>query len=119
MGPWLAAGKRVNLVMWATGYNGRSKATPDYVFEKGQFRFECPNFGRVPVFWEKDFMKNYQAFMAAAVEKYGSNPQVGYIRTFGLGWWRRDLSSMHVGRAETSRIFCGSLARIHSRNAGF
>jgi hypothetical protein len=83
MGPWLAAGKRVNLVMWATGYNGRSKATPDYVFEKVN-SVECPNFGRVPVFWEKDFMKNYQAFMAAAVEKYGSNPQVGYIR-FGLG----------------------------------
>jgi hypothetical protein len=45
---------------------------------------ECPNFGRVPVFWEKDFMRNYQDFMAAAVQKYGSNPSVGYIR-FGLG----------------------------------
>jgi hypothetical protein len=83
MAPWIAAGKRINLVMWATGYSRGSKVTPDYVFAKVH-SVECPNFGRVPVFWEKDFMVNYQAFMAAAVEKYGSNPQVGYIR-FGLG----------------------------------
>jgi hypothetical protein len=81
--PWIAAGKRVNFVMWATGYSSRSKVTPDYVFSKVH-SVECPNFGRVPVFWEKDFMVNYQAFMAATVEKYGANPSVGYIR-FGLG----------------------------------
>src|SRR5579863_2226397 len=83
MAPWIAAGKKVNLVMWATGYSARSKVTPDYVFAKVH-SVECPNFGRVPVFWEKDFMTNYQAFMAAAVKKYGDNPAVGYIR-FGLG----------------------------------
>ena len=81
--PWIAAGKRVNFVSWATGYSGLSKVTPDFVFAKVN-SVECPNFGRVPVFWEKDFMKNYQEFMAAAVQKYGSNPSVGYIR-FGLG----------------------------------
>ena len=83
MAPWLAAGKQVNLISWATGYNSRAKVTPDYVFSKVA-SVDCPNFGQVPVFWEKNFMVNYQAFMAAAVEKYGSNPQVGYIR-FGLG----------------------------------
>jgi len=36
------------------------------------------------VFWQKDFMSNYQAFLAAAVKKYGDNSSVGYIR-FGLG----------------------------------
>jgi hypothetical protein len=81
--PWIEAGKRVNFVTWATGYSGGSKVTPDFVFSKVD-SVECPNFGRVPVFWQKDFMKNYQAFMAAVVEHYGKNPNVGYIR-FGLG----------------------------------
>jgi hypothetical protein len=82
--PWIAAGKRVNLITWATGYGGgRAKVTPDYVFSKVD-SVECPNGGRVPVFWQKDFMNNYQAFLAAAVKKYGDNSSVGYIR-FGLG----------------------------------
>ncbi len=81
--PWIAAGKRINFITWATGYSGGSKVTPDYVFDKVN-SVECPNFGRVPVFWEKDFMRNYQEFMAAVVEHYGSNPNIGYIR-FGLG----------------------------------
>ncbi len=81
--PWIAAGKRINFITRATGYSGESKVTPDYVFDKVN-SVECPNFGRVPVFWEKDFMRNYQEFMAAVVEHYGSNPNIGYIR-FGLG----------------------------------
>ena len=83
MAPWIAAGKRINFVTWATGYSGGSKVTPDYVFSKVN-SVECPNFGRVPVFWERDFVENYQAFMAAVVQHYGGNPNVGYIR-FGLG----------------------------------
>lgn len=81
--PWIAAGKQVNFITWATGYSERAKITPDYVFAKVD-SVECPNFGRVPVFWQKDFMRNYQDFMAAVVQKYGKNPNVGYIR-FGLG----------------------------------
>src|SRR5438270_1755964 len=59
--PWIEAGKRVNFVTWATGYSGGSKVTPDFVFSKVD-SVECANLGRVPVFWQKDFMKNYQAF---------------------------------------------------------
>jgi hypothetical protein len=81
--PWIAAGKQVNFITWATGYSERAKITPDYVFSKVD-SVECPNFGRVPVFWQKDFMRNYEDFMAAVVQQYGSNPNVGYIR-FGLG----------------------------------
>lgn len=81
--PWIAAGKQVNFITWATGYSERAKITPDYVFSKVD-SVECPNFGRVPVFWQKDFMNHYQEFMAAVVKKYASNPAVGYIR-FGLG----------------------------------
>jgi hypothetical protein len=83
MEPWIAAGKEVNLIVWATGYNARAHVTPDHVFSKVD-SIECPNFGRVPVFWEKGFMREYQAFMAAVVQKYGKNSALGYIR-FGLG----------------------------------
>jgi hypothetical protein len=45
---------------------------------------ECPKFGRVPIFWNKGFVDNYQAFMSAVVQRYGNNAAIGYIR-FGLG----------------------------------
>jgi hypothetical protein len=83
MAPWIAAGKQVNLIGWATGYSSKVVVTPDYVFAKVP-SVECPAFGRVPVFWDKGFMTNYQAFMAAAIHRYENNPSVGYIR-FGLG----------------------------------
>src|ERR1700674_4687337 len=36
MKPWIKAGKQVNLVSWATGYGGRRRLTPDYVFKQVQ-----------------------------------------------------------------------------------
>lgn len=83
MKPWIKAGKEVNLISWATGYGGQKRVTPDYVFKQVQ-SVSCPNGGEAPVFWEKGFMENYQAFMAAIVQRYGNNSSVGYIR-FGLG----------------------------------
>ncbi|PYX33070.1 MAG: hypothetical protein DMG77_02215 [Acidobacteria bacterium] len=83
MEPWVKAGKQVNLIVWATHYGGGQRATPDYVFRKVQ-SVRCENAGEVPVFWEKDFIENYQQFMAAVVQHFGNNSAVGYIR-FGLG----------------------------------
>jgi len=81
--PWIKAGKEVNLISWATGYGGRRRVTPDYVFKQVQ-SVTCENAGEVPVFWERGFVENYREFMAASVQHYGSNSSVGYIR-FGLG----------------------------------
>lgn len=83
MQPWIKAGKEVNLVSWATGYGGRVRITPDYVFQQVE-SVSCPNGGEVPVFWEKGFVENYRLFMAEIVRHFGNNPSVGYIR-FGLG----------------------------------
>jgi hypothetical protein len=83
MKPWIKAGKQVNLIGWATGYGGRRRVTPDYVFKQVE-SVTCENAGEVPVFWEKGFMENYQKFMAAAIQHFGNNPAVGYVR-FGLG----------------------------------
>jgi hypothetical protein len=81
--PWIKAGKQVNLISWATGYGGRRRVTPDYVFKQVP-SVSCENAGEVPVFWEKGFVENYRQFMAAIVQHYGNNSSVGYIR-FGLG----------------------------------
>jgi hypothetical protein len=83
MRPWIKAGKEVNLISWATGYGGKRRVTPDYVFKQVQ-SVSCENAGEVPVFWEKGFVENYQQFMAAIVQHFGANASVGYIR-FGLG----------------------------------
>jgi hypothetical protein len=81
--PWIAAGKVVNLIVWATGYGAKANATPDYVFAKVP-SVDCPSFGHTPVFWKPDFMSSYQSFMSALIQKFGNNSSVGYIR-FGLG----------------------------------
>ncbi len=81
--PWVAAGKVVNLIVWATGYGAKATATPDYLFSSVA-SVTCPSFGRAPVFWDRGFKEKYQAFMSAVVGKYGSNRAIGYIR-FGLG----------------------------------
>jgi hypothetical protein len=81
--PWVAAKKKVNLIIWATTYSKNASATPDYVFAKVP-SVNCPAFGHVPVFWNAEFMRNYQSFMSAVVDKFDKNAAVGYIR-FGLG----------------------------------
>ncbi len=81
--PWITAKKRVNFIIWATTYRKGDSATPDYVFAKVP-SVTCPAFGHVPVFWNTEFMRSYQSFMSAVIDKFGKNPAVGYIR-FGLG----------------------------------
>jgi hypothetical protein len=81
--PWVKAGKKVNLIVWATTYSKNASATPEWVFAKVP-SVNCPAFGHVPVFWNPEFMSSYQSFMSAVVDHFGSNPAVGYIR-FGLG----------------------------------
>ena len=81
--PWVKAGKKFNLIVWATTYSKNATATPEWVFAKVP-SVSCPAFGHVPVFWNPEFMSSYQSFMSAVVEHFGSNSSVGYIR-FGLG----------------------------------
>jgi hypothetical protein len=83
MAPWIAAGKTVNLIVWATGYGSKANATPAYVLAKVP-SVNCPSFGRAPVFWNENFVRSYQSFQSAVLHKYGNNSSVGYIR-FGLG----------------------------------
>ena len=81
--PWVAAGKTVNLVVWATGYGpNRSKVTPAYVMAEVP-TVSCKQSKNVPIFWSPEFVNNYQPFMKEVVQRYSDNPSIGYIR-FGL-----------------------------------
>jgi hypothetical protein len=81
--PWVAAGKLVNLVVWATGYGrGAAETMPGYVRTSVR-KVSCRMTQDVPIFWSREFAGAYQPFMAALVRKYSDDPNVGYIR-FGL-----------------------------------
>jgi hypothetical protein len=100
--PWAAAGKKVNLIVWAnsdstvaTCTNGTTSTTgncavPAYVWKSlgpSNYTTCVTQYGtqQIPNYLDRtSFQLPYQQFMAAVIQKYGSNPEIGYIR-FGLG----------------------------------
>lgn len=84
MQAWIAAGKKVNLIVWAVSEGGAANiGTPSYVLASVP-TVSCAYLNQEPVYWNPAYMSAYQKFMAALIEHYGTNPSVGYIR-FGLG----------------------------------
>jgi hypothetical protein len=99
---WAAAGKKVNLIVWAnsdstsaTCTNGTASTTgncaiPAYVWKAlGSSNYTTcdTQYGtqQLPNYLDRAaFQLPYQQFMAAVIQKYGSDPEIGYIR-FGLG----------------------------------
>lgn len=100
--PWVAAGKKVNLIVWAnsdstvaTCRDGSENTTgncgiPSYVWRAlGPSNYttcdtqygtqRIPNYLDIP-----NFQTPYKQFIVAVTQKYGSNSSIGYIR-FGLG----------------------------------
>jgi uncharacterized membrane protein len=104
MQPWIQAGKKVNLVIWAVADNSNNQcgpeaqygsanigncAVPAYVWTamgSSNATVCTSQYGtqQLPNYFASAFWSNYQKFMAAAIEHYRGNPNVGYIR-FGLG----------------------------------
>lgn len=102
--PWIAAGKKVNFVVWANADDGSTTcgpeatygsdgtgncAIPTYVWTAlGSSNYvECSTqFGnqQMPNYLASAFQSNYKAFMAAMIKHYQGNVSVGYIR-FGMG----------------------------------
>jgi hypothetical protein len=101
---WVAAGKKVNFVVWANadsasttcgpeaqyGSSGTGNcAIPTYVWTAlGSSNITNCNtqFGmqQMPNYMASAFQTNYKAFMAAMIQHYKNNSSIGYIR-FGLG----------------------------------
>ncbi len=100
--PWVAAGKKVNLIVWANSdsvaspcSNGTTNTTgncaiPSYVWTAlgpSNYTSCTTQYGtqQIPNYLDRAaFQLPYQQFMAAVIQKYGSDSQIGYIR-FGLG----------------------------------
>ncbi|HTS36538.1 MAG TPA: putative Ig domain-containing protein [Candidatus Solibacter sp.] len=100
--PWVAAGKKVNLIVWAnsdstnaTCSNGTNNTTgncaiPAYVWKSlgsSNYVMCSTQYGdqQIPNYLNRAaFQLPYQQFMAAVIQKYGKDADIGYIR-FGLG----------------------------------
>jgi hypothetical protein len=83
--PWAAAGKTVNLILWAVSDSPTNNATPQYVWNNlGAANYTTCNGQQIPNYFNPAYQLSYQQFMAQVLNHYGSNPGIGYIR-FGLG----------------------------------
>ena len=100
--PWVAAGKKVNLIIWANSDSTSSPcpdgsnnttgncAIPAYVWTAlgpSNYTTCSTQYGtqQIPNYLDRTgFQMPYQQFMAAVIQKYGSDASIGYIR-FGLG----------------------------------
>ena len=85
MQPWVAAGKKVNLIVWTISDGTTNTAMPQYVWTNlGAGNVATCDGQQIPNYFSPAFQLPYQAFMAAVIQHYGSNPAIGYVR-FGLG----------------------------------
>jgi len=83
--PWIAAGKKVNLIVWPVSYGTTNAATPAYVMSSlGSSNTVACNGENIPNYYAPAFVDAYQAFISHVIQHYASNSSVGYIR-FGLG----------------------------------
>jgi len=84
--PYLRAHLRYNLLFAdASEVGGSDSATPAWVFNQDRVaRVQCPKQVPYPNFLDPKFENDWASFIAAAVKKFGSDPNVGYMR-FGIG----------------------------------
>jgi hypothetical protein len=83
--PWIAAGKKVNIIVWAVSDTPVNNATPQYVWDNlGSSNITSCGGEKIPNYFNSAFQLPYQAFMAQVIKHYGSNGSIGYIR-IGLG----------------------------------
>jgi Putative Ig domain len=83
--PWIAAGKKVNIIVWAVSDTPINAATPQYVWNNlGSSNITTCSGQQTPNYFNSAFQLPYQAFMAQVIKHYGGNGSIGYIR-IGLG----------------------------------
>lgn len=102
--PWIQAGKKANLVVWAVADNSSTSCGPEGRYgQSGTGNCAIPSYvwnalgssnitsctsqygtQQMPNYFAADFQSNYKDFMAAVIQHYAQNPSIGYIR-FGLG----------------------------------
>ena len=87
MTPWVNAGKKVNLIVWGVSDARPNNATPAYVTNNPAYQsVTCQENGQTltyPVYYTGSYRASYSTFIQAVMNRYGANPNVGYLR-FGL-----------------------------------
>jgi hypothetical protein len=82
---WIAAGKKVNLIVWTISDGPTNTAMPQYIWNNlGPANYTTCKGQQIPNYFDLAYQIPYQQFMLEVVQHYGSNPGIGYIR-FGLG----------------------------------
>ncbi len=83
--PWIGAGKKVNIVVWAVSDTPTNAATPQYVMTNlGSSNITTCSGEKIPNYFQSAFQLPYEAFMAQVIKHYANNGSIGYIR-IGLG----------------------------------
>jgi uncharacterized protein (TIGR03437 family) len=84
---WVAAGKKVNFIVWGVSDAEPNNGTPAYVLNDPGFQsVSCEQNGQTlsyPVYYSGSYLTYYKTFIQAVLNRYGANSNVGYIR-FGL-----------------------------------
>lgn len=79
--PWIAAGKKVNIVVWPVSDTPTNNSTPQYVWDAlGSSNITTCAGEKIPNYFQSAFQLPYQAFMAQVVKHYEPNASIGYIR---------------------------------------
>jgi hypothetical protein len=79
--PWIAAGKKVNIVVWPVSDTPTNTATPQYVWDAlGSANITTCAGEKIPNYFQSAFQLPYEAFMAQVVKHYEPNGSIGYIR---------------------------------------
>jgi hypothetical protein len=83
--PWIGAGKKINVIVWAVSATHVNNATPQYVWNNlGASNATTCAGEKIPNYFQSAFQLPYQAFMAQVIQHLKGNGSIGYIR-FGLG----------------------------------
>jgi hypothetical protein len=105
--PWIGAGKKVNLVVWAVSDTPVNNATPQYVFTNlGSSNITTCDGEKIPNYFQSAFQLPYQAFMTQVIKHFGANGSIGYIR-FGLARGGETWPAPNFGTDPCTSTFTG------------
>jgi len=102
---FIAAGKKVNIIVWAVADLVTNSSTPQYVWNNlGASNITTCAGEQIPNYFSPAFIVPYQAFMAQVIQHYGSNASIGYIR-IGLGRGGETFPAQNFGTDPCTQTF--------------
>jgi Putative Ig domain len=102
---FIAAGKKVNIIVWAVADLVVNSSTPQYVWNAlGASNITTCAGEQIPNYLDPAFQVPYQAFMAQVIQHYGPNASVGYIR-IGLGRGGETFPAQNFGTDPCTQTF--------------